>query len=265
MQFFQALKQKCNYAWRVAGTGLGFASFGVGGLLIATLVAPSVKLLSRDTERQAVLTQKVIKYSFRSFIEGLRLWGVMTYEIKGLEKLEQSYGELVVANHPTLLDVVTLIAFMPQANCVVKQALWDNPFTHGPVKSAGYILNLGSQAFIEQCIAKLSQPKAGSLVIFPEGTRTEKQTLLNDFQRGAANIAVRAKVPVRPVLIRCTPSTLTKNEKWYHIPARAFHLELDVLDSIDLDEILPELEVSPKGVRQFNAWLYNFFKQELAK
>lgn len=258
------LTQKVNYVWRVLGTGLGFASFGLGGVLIALLVSPTVKLLRKEPEQRAILTQKVIKYGFRSFIEGLRLWGVMTYEVKGLEKLEKSYGELVVANHPTLLDVVMLIAFMPRANCVVKQALWENPFTHAPVKSAGYILNQGSQAFIDACIDKLEQPQAGSLVIFPEGTRTEKQQILNDFQRGAANIAVRANVPIRPVVIRCTPSTLTKNEKWYHIPSKAFHLELEVLDAIDLVEILHEPEVSPKTVRQFNTWLYDFFYGKLA-
>lgn len=256
--------QKINYIWRVIGTGLGFASFGIGGLIIALCIAPTVKLFARTSEQQMVLTQKVIKYAFRSFIEGLRLWGVMTYDVKGLSKLEHSYGELVVANHPTLLDVVMIIAFMPQANCVVKQALWDNPFTHGPVKSAGYILNLGSQAFIDACIEKFQQAKAGSLIIFPEGTRTQKNQILNDFQRGAANIAVRANVPIRPIVIRCTPSTLTKNEKWYHIPNRPFHLELDVLDVIELNQVLPEIEVSPKGVRQFNMWLYEFFNQRLS-
>lgn len=256
---------KINYVWRVIGTALGFASFGLGGLLIALLVAPLAKLIHRDPKQQAIFTQKVIKYAFRTFIEGLKLWGVMTYEVKNLHKLEHSYGELVVANHPCLLDVVMLIAFMPRANCVVKQALWQNPFTHAPVKSAGYILNQGSQAFIDACIDKLQTQQAGSLIIFPEGTRTERQQMLNDFQRGAANIAVRANVPIRPVLIRCTPSTLTKNEKWYHIPNRAFHLELDVLDAIDIQHILPNVEINPKGVRQFNAWLYDFFKRELSK
>ncbi len=55
----------------------------------------------------------------------------------------------MIANHPTLIDVVVLIGLMEQANCVVKQALWSNPFTKGPVQSAGYILNAGSEQFIQ--------------------------------------------------------------------------------------------------------------------
>lgn len=264
------LKQKLNYAWRVFGTGLGFTCFGIGGLVIGVLIAPTVKLLRKDPEQQAILTQKVIQRSFKGFIDGLCALKVMSYKVHGVEKLQQSYGELVVANHPTLLDVVMLIAFMPRANCVVKQALWTNPFTHGPVKSAGYILNHGASEFMEACVTKMMTPlsstePAGSLIIFPEGTRTEKGAMLNEFQRGWANIALRTHVPIRPVLISCTPSTLTKNEKWYHIPARPFHLELTVLDAIDIQKILPDVQQNPKGVRQLNTWLYDFFKHKLSK
>ncbi|MFC4951892.1 lysophospholipid acyltransferase family protein [Acinetobacter puyangensis] len=259
------LTRKINYYWRVAATGFSFATFGAGGLLIAVVISPTVKLLKRQPEQQHQLAQKIIKHSFKGFVDMMKALGIMTYDVEGIEKLENSYGELVIANHPTLIDVVLLIGLMPQANCVVKQALWSNLFTRGPVQSAGYILNLGSEQFIQSCVSKLLQCNAASLVIFPEGTRTLKGRKLNDFQRGAANIALRAKVPIRPVSIRCTPSTLTKNEKWYHIPDRPFHIEIKVLDALNIDEILPQTEVNPKNVRQLNVWLYDFFDKELSK
>jgi 1-acyl-sn-glycerol-3-phosphate acyltransferase len=190
--------------------------------------------------------------------------GIMTYEVEGLEKLQQSQQELVIANHPTLIDVVVLIGLMERANCVVKQALWSNPFTKGPVQNAGYILNAGSEQFIQDCVSKLQQDHAASLLIFPEGTRTAKGEQLNDFQRGAANIALRAGVPIRPVLITCTPSTLTKNEKWYHIPDRPFHIQVKVLDAIRVEDVLDDVTVNPKNVRQLNQQLQWFFNQELS-
>jgi hypothetical protein len=36
------LNNKINYIWRVAATGFSFASFGIGGVAIATVVAPLV-------------------------------------------------------------------------------------------------------------------------------------------------------------------------------------------------------------------------------
>ncbi|RAV24320.1 1-acyl-sn-glycerol-3-phosphate acyltransferase, partial [Staphylococcus warneri] len=81
--------------------------------------------------------------------------GVMTYEVDGLEKLVNSRQELVIANHPTLIDVVILNGLMEKANCIVKKAVWTNQFTFGQVSSAVYILNEGSEQFIKKCVKKL--------------------------------------------------------------------------------------------------------------
>ena len=258
------LKQKGNYCWRVAATGFSFASFGLGGMAIASVIAPVLKATTSDSEKRQQRAQNVIKYSFKGFTEMMVKLGIMTYSVDGLEKLQNSRQELVIANHPSLIDVVVLIGMMQQANCVVKQSLWSNPFTKGPVQSAGYILNAGSQQFVEDCVTRLKENNAASLLIFPEGTRTEKGMTLNEFQRGAANIAIRANVPIRPVIITCTPSTLTKNEKWYHVPSRPFHIEVKVLDAVHVSDLLDDLTVGPKQVRQLSRSFYKIFDEELS-
>ena len=258
------LKQKGNYCWRVAATGFSFASFGLGGMAIATVIAPVLNATTSDSEKRQQRAQNVIKYSFKGFTEMMVKLGIMTYSVDGLEKLQNSRQELVIANHPSLIDVVVLIGMMQQANCVVKQSLWSNPFTKGPVQSAGYILNAGSQQFVEDCVTRLKENNAASLLIFPEGTRTEKGMTLNEFQRGAANIAIRANVPIRPVIITCTPSTLTKNEKWYHVPSRPFHIEVKVLNAVQVSDLLDDLTVGPKQVRQLSRSFYKIFDEELS-
>lgn len=258
------IKQKSNYIWRVGATGLSFVSFGVGGAAIGGVVSPIVKLTTKNEELRKARTQKLIKHTFKGFTNMMVKLGLMSYEVEGLEKLENSHQELIIANHPTLIDVVMLIGLMDQANCVVKQALWSNPFTRGPVQGAGYILNAGSEQFIQDCVDRLSKNQAPSLVIFPEGTRTEKDEVLNEFQRGAANIALRANVPIRPVLITCSPSTLTKNEKWYHIPSEPFHVKIKVLDAFNIQDVLEDTSINPKNVRLLNHYFHQFFYQELS-
>jgi 1-acyl-sn-glycerol-3-phosphate acyltransferase len=39
---------------------------------------------------------------------------------------------MIIANHPSLIDVVVLIGLVRDANCVVKQSLWHNPFHPWP-------------------------------------------------------------------------------------------------------------------------------------
>ncbi len=258
------LTKKLNYIWRFGATGFSFISFGIGGIAIGGIVAPLVKMSTADTRKRQEIAQKAIRFSFQSFTQMLVKLGVMTYEVDGLEKLVNSRQELVIANHPTLIDVVILIGLMEKANCIVKKALWTNPFTLGPVRSAGYILNEGSEQFIQNCVKKLKERDAASLLIFPEGTRTEKDALLNTFQRGAANIAIRANVPIRPILIKCTPSTLTKNEKWYHVPQERFHIQIKVLDALYIENVLDDTTVSSKQVKQLNQFLHNLFNQELS-
>ncbi|MBL8322317.1 MAG: 1-acyl-sn-glycerol-3-phosphate acyltransferase, partial [Acinetobacter sp.] len=51
------IKQKANYAWRVGATGFSFASFGLGGVAIGSLIAPMVKLSSQDPEVRKQRTQ----------------------------------------------------------------------------------------------------------------------------------------------------------------------------------------------------------------
>lgn len=256
---------RLNYCWRVFATGFCFSVFGIGGLLIGLLVTPYLQLRTRDPLKRQQIAQRLIQRRFFGFVQLMRNMGLLTYEVEGLAALQSSRQELVIANHPTLIDVVLLIGFMQNANCVVKQALWRNPFTRGPVTAARYVLNDNSEQCVNSCVARLQEVDAPSLVVFPEGTRTERGQQLNDFQRGAANIAIRARVPIRPVLISCQPSTLTKNEKWYQIPERPIHLRLKVLDAIAIDDVLSDSAVTPMNVRRLNQYLQQFYQRELAK
>ncbi len=52
--------------------------------------------------------------------------GVLSYEFHGAERLGRP-GQIILANHPSLIDVVFLIGFTPQATCIVKEALFPQP------------------------------------------------------------------------------------------------------------------------------------------
>ncbi|MFI7919229.1 1-acyl-sn-glycerol-3-phosphate acyltransferase, partial [Acinetobacter baumannii] len=89
---------------------------------------PVLNATTSDPQKRQQRAQNVIKHSFTGFTDMMVKLGIMTYSVEGLEKLQNSRQELVIAKHPTLIDVVVLIGMMQQANCVVKQSLWANPF-----------------------------------------------------------------------------------------------------------------------------------------
>ncbi|WP_300014495.1 lysophospholipid acyltransferase family protein [Methylovulum sp.] len=181
----------------------------------------------------------------------------MTYEINGLERLNRP-GQLILANHPTLVDIVFLLSRIPYASCIVKSELFHNPCMKGSIVNAGYISNGDPEQMINSCVDYLKS--GGIMIIFPESTRTVPGVEYS-FQRGAATIALLANAVVTPVTLHCSPSTLTKAEKWYQIPSRRFHLSMTVGEDIVLDDFRA-IEPKSIAVRRFNNYLQNYFIQQ---
>ena len=251
--------KRLNYAWRVVATGFCFSVFGISGLLLSLTIFPFLYILPVNTEWKREKSQWIIHICFRLFVWLMQFVGVMRLTIIGAEKLRRDGNHLIIANHPTLIDVVVLISLLPKVDCIVKQALWHNPFLRGVVSSAGYISNLDSQKMLNKCIATLQSGR--SLVIFPEGTRTIPNKPIK-FQRGAANIALRSERNIIPVAITCVPSTLTKDKRWYEVPHDGkFHISLKVGDIISTSAFRQQNLNISRASRK----LTNFMSQDLRK
>jgi len=219
--------------WRLFGTGLSFTVFGVGGLVLAVFVFPLISLVSRDKRVRARRARSMVSRSFRSFLWMMHGLGVFDFDVdpRCRDACRGTAGLLVVANHPTLIDVVQLLAEIPHANCIVKKALWRNVFLGGVVRATGYIPNDHSERLVPACVAELERGE--TLVIFPEATRSVPGEPMS-LRRGAARVALAANVPVQMIHIHCSPSTLTKAEHWYDIPERRPCLRMRVGDRLDI-------------------------------
>lgn len=251
------MKKRLNYYWRLLATGLSFSVFGVGGFLLWVLIFPVMNLIPDNPDRKMRRAQKCVHYSFYIFIGLMHRIGIMTYEINGLEKLNRP-GQLILANHPSLIDIVFLLSRIPYASCIVKKNLCDNPCMKGSIINAGYISNENPERMLNSCSDYLKS--GGIMIVFPESTRTVPNQAYK-FQRGAAAIALQADTIITPVILRCTPSTLTKAQKWYHIPDRRFHLSMTVGDDIALDAFRA---ITPRSiaVRRFNSYIQDYFTQQ---
>ncbi len=223
---------RLNHFWRLFGTALSFAVFGLGGLLLALTVFPFFNIFIRSQERRAKLAQRTVHASWRVYVAFMQAFGVLSIICHGAEKLRAARGTVVVANHPTLLDIVFLLSLMERTQCVIKAGVWRNPFMSGVVQAANYIPNLNDPVrLLRDCALAL---KAGNnLVIFPEGSRT-KLGKKQAYQRGFAYVALTAGAPIQLVTIECQPPTLRKGEPWYKIPARQTHWIIHVHERIDV-------------------------------
>jgi 1-acyl-sn-glycerol-3-phosphate acyltransferase len=131
--------------------------------------------------------------------------------------LARERGSVIVANHPSFIDVLVLLPHVEQANCVVKSALWSNPLLAWAVRLADYVPSGDPAALLSGCKAALGRNE--TLIIFPEATRTRVGEPIR-LQRGAANVALRSDATLRLVRFRCEPPLLAKGVRWYRVPER---------------------------------------------
>ena len=245
-----------NVAWRSAVVGVCFALFGLGGMILSLIVFPLLRLAPGGRAVSERRARVVVRGSFLALLAVLQALRIVRIEKRNLAALQHTGPALVLANHPSYLDIVVLIAHIPDAICVVKSALWRNPFLGGVVRAAGYIRNDEPEALVPSCAARLANGLP--LIMFPEGTRSAPGAPLH-FVRGAAHIALATGVPIVPVILRCEPRFLARGAKWYHTPPRTSCISIEALPSTSAAALLP----AKRGARSLTQVLEHYFIDHL--
>jgi 1-acyl-sn-glycerol-3-phosphate acyltransferase len=252
---------RLEWCWRLLATGLSFALFGLGGLFLTLFIFPAFNLVIGDEVKREAVAQRTVQRVWRLYIETMRLMGVLTYECHDETILRQERGAVIIANHPSLLDIVFLMAFMGRTQCVVKEGVWKNFFMAGVARATNYIPNLGDpERLVKDCAEALD--RGNNIVIFPEGSRTVPGGRRR-LQRGFAYIALGAHAPIRLMTITCDPPTLLKGEPWYHIPANRPHWTIRVHEKITVPDDV-DRERAPLAARQLCMQIDRRFTELLA-
>ncbi|MBT3511110.1 MAG: 1-acyl-sn-glycerol-3-phosphate acyltransferase [Nitrospina sp.] len=125
-------------------------------------------------------------------------------EIDGLENILSDKPQIFVSNHQGYFDIFALSGYLPvQIRWVAKSSLFKIPFMGWAMKASGYIpVERGDRKKAFEAFNKtLEKLKEGSsIIIFPEGTRSEDGEI-GPFKKGSNLIASRSKCPMVPVTI----------------------------------------------------------------
>lgn len=194
---FASVPQKLLYYWRVFGKALSFLVFGLGAPFLFLLVFPLMKICIHPTERYMLCARRFICRVMQLFVLFMSVIQVVSLSVDDKQSYKKLQSRIVIANHPSILDVVFLIALIPNANCIVRSAL-TRTIVGGVIKSL-YISNDENFAdLVEECRTSLERGEC--LIIFPEGTRTPDEELL-PFRKGFARIALETDCDIVPIRI----------------------------------------------------------------
>jgi putative phosphoserine phosphatase / 1-acylglycerol-3-phosphate O-acyltransferase len=179
----------------VARTGAFYGAFAG-----AALTGAGAGLLNRSRSTMVEITGGV------GADVGLSLAGVRVEVVRGDENLWATRPCVFVFNHQSKLDPIVLMKLLRSGFTGVAKAEAKN------VPGFGQLFQLAGVAFVERgdsrqarralepAVAKL-RDEGISLVIAPEGTRSATPRL-GPFKKGPFHIAMQARVPMVPVVLR---------------------------------------------------------------
>ena len=247
---------------RRLSTGLCFLTFILMGGMLTVTALPLISLFSRHEKVRETRVLKLIRVCFKGFKRYMQMLGpIATFTVEGHDDIPSLKSCIFIANHPSLIDVVAVMGYLPLCQCIVKKSLLEHFYLGGLMRAAGYIANNHeAPKLIEDCTRSLQSGR--SLLIFPEGTRSPARGL-RPFNRGAAHIALRTRAPVVPIVVRCEPPTLLKGEPWHAVPDQPANIALRFYEPLAIPQQIWDRPSLPLQVRALNQYFEDFFCHHL--
>jgi 1-acyl-sn-glycerol-3-phosphate acyltransferase len=185
--------------------GIGYAGYGMGGLIFLACVTPLALLLSpfkrQFSDAICFVLHHSIRFLTRVYLPLLRVYRIA--ELSGFNPPNRSTPAIYVANHRGRLDGLLLLGTVKRAGAIMKSRYAEMAFYGSLVRNCNFVsidpsslTSLG--AAIERSRAILA--RGISLIVFPEGTRSAGNKML-PFKDFAFKLAIESGIDIIPVVI----------------------------------------------------------------
>lgn len=189
--------------------------WGVSAVLFLVWIPVMAVIRLFDRDPLALRTGRSLRLLGRTLVRAQ----APEFHISGLEHVQPGQNYLMVSNHQSFIDI-PLISFIPlDMKCMARSNLFRIPW-------AGWALRMSKEISIERkdprnaaraLLQGVKFLRGGcSVLIFAEGTRSPDGAMLA-FSEGPFQLAIRAGVPVLPLVIDGTGRNLGKNAALFSV------------------------------------------------
>lgn len=215
-------------ALRTVLTATCFAGFWSGAVVAAWIVMPIAVLWPGTAVQKTQRALGAMRVGFRVFhgvMHVLRLYR----RVSPVQALRPGTSPVVlVANHPTLCDVTSIVSLFPNVVAIARPSFAANRWIRRAVQLCGFIPT--GVHVLRDAEERLRQ--GFDVLVFPEGTRTLRDGTLRPFHRGAFELAARANVPLVLLKLTCVPPALSKGLPIWKVCDKMATLTIEPFDVI---------------------------------
>ena len=200
-----------------------FILFGIGSLILSLVIFPLVSLFGGKKE----IFANIIHISWKYFVRFFEILHLIKINVTNYGNIS---GKIIVASHPSLIDIVILIGLFPKSTCMAKNEISKNPLVKNIIKHI-YIVNDIDLEKLKKT-AKEYLEEGFNIIIFPTGTRTNPGDDIK-IHKGAATISLATGAEIVPINIKTNHPFLCKNQPIYVSTQHLIEYELKILNPIN--------------------------------
>jgi 1-acyl-sn-glycerol-3-phosphate acyltransferase len=193
--------------WSFLKSAFAFSYFAIGCILLTAAGLLLVRLWPFGKENG----KKAYHFLISKFA-----WSLMYIMGNVRKRIINEQGEdfrkpaIIICNHQSFLDILSTVMLYPKLVLLTNDWVWNSPVFGAVVRMADYYpVSQGAEGSIERLSDRMS--KGYSVIIFPEGTRSEDGKV-HRFHKGAFFLAEQLKADILPVVIHGTGYTMSKND-----------------------------------------------------
>ena len=213
--------------------------------LVLTLIGFLLITVGGATEKHKYLYHKILNKNARYIIHHVPGTKFIYRNPQG-EDFEKP--SIIICNHQSYLDLMAIMMLTPKLIILTKDWVWHNPVYGVIIRYADFF----PVSDMEEMQAKIQKKihEGYSVVIFPEGTRSEN-CKVRLFQRGAFYLAEQLKLDILPVFIKGFGEVIPK--KTYHL--RPGTMKMEVMPRICRESLTAEDNYKVMTRRMRHAYL----------
>lgn len=178
--------------------------------IMVTIFLGSIVILTSFLSKNSDILHQIVRFWAKSIL----LASGIKVAAKGLANIDPAESYIFMPNHKSNFDIPVLLAHLSgQFKWLAKAELFKIPLFGYAVKRVGSIsIDRSNRKSAVESLTRAANiiKKGASVLIFPEGTRSQDDTIM-PFKKGGFILAVDTGIPIVPIIIHGTGGIMPKN------------------------------------------------------